>query len=58
MHPHAMIEWDADYSHTPSDTIARGSHEPQRRCSIDLVGVDDVHIAGNKDADAAEAEEC
>ena len=57
MHSHIRIERDPDNRHASRSTIPRHGHEPQRRSSVEIVRVNNVHIRADEDADRAETKE-
>ena len=57
MHPHILIKRHADDRHPAGGNIPRDGHEAQRGRRVDVVAVDDVHVAGDEDGDGAEAED-
>lgn len=53
MHPYVLIERHSDHRHPTRSDVPRHSHEAQRGRSVDAVRVDNVHVAGDEDADGA-----
>lgn len=57
MYAHVLVEGNPDNAHPPSSEVSRHSHETQGRRGINVVGINDIHVRTDENADTAETEE-
>jgi hypothetical protein len=44
MYSHILVEWDPDNSHTSSSDVSNKRDGSKCRCSVNLIGVDNILI--------------